>query len=515
MRPYLKDFNKRMDSIAIPYKLAQYCKNNVKTYRKGVISDELFYKLIHYALLYIEDCNIRQKSCQKEDVSAELNEICKELNIEVDAYELASDIINHCCENDGMRIVFDATEEALPPFEIRLIDSVRIFKNGRYEIAYELTAQCLDYIYSSKEIAEIGRVSIDQIKLEKAIKAGNFASARYVADSLVVAIDSQKKQFRSKERIIFSNILSLKVDDILQEINDALEMIKSQRRESQNIKKLLDTANSNVALRSRNDNEIKTAFRDIQYIDNRLNYILGLQMNLITVIQEFAKKYREELTSADFITENASLDIMEDIIKPLVNDLKGTVNPYEILIPLFTLSTDPWFNLDVIFKPQPLLKEVDDTQIEIESQDLDNVVTDDNEEITEYNALYENLFLIILNETVNSPSVSLDCIVKKHPEFSKNLNAAKVVLASLLYEKEVIFDDEGTFRGASEREGFYPEILHTKCRTTLTKKKLIIETDDAVEVELEEMNDNLKMKTILKVPNMYFAIAEVQEETYE
>jgi hypothetical protein len=206
------------------------------------------------------------------------------------------------------------------------------------------------------------------------------------------------------------------------------------------------------------------------------------------------------------MTSQSSIDIMEDIIKPLEMDLKGIVNPLQILIPLFTLSAEPIFNLNTIFQEQTIIKEENMVYTEVETPDIDSAVNENEDEIAAFNEQYEKLFLIILNETVKNSTSTLSNIINKHSVFAKYLSAAKVVLAKLLYENEIVFDDESKFRGADDREGFYPETLHTKCLVSLEGTKLVIETDERDEVYLEDINEQLKIKSTITVPNMYFKI---------
>lgn len=539
MSSYLKDFQKRMNSIGIPYKLAQYCINNGKSYRKNIITDELFFLLIHYVLLYIEDCNIKQKVCTKNHVSDELRKIVQEIGIEVNTYELASDIINHCCENDGNRLLFDTQNTTMHPFEIHLLEGKYELREGRYVTAYELTPQCLDYIYATKEIAELGRVSIEQIKLEKAIKAGNFVEARHNVDSLILAIETQRKSFQMKERMVFTNILSLEVSEVMQDINNALKMIDAQRNDSLSIKKLLE-AQSKVSEQDTvvHQQQVDSAFRDIYYVKDRLNHILGLQMNLISILQDFLAKYKEELVSAEFIAENSSIDIMEDLIRPLEGDLLGIVNPFQVLVPLLHLSKDDPFHLNSIFREQAILKDKEENNIEIETVNIEDSVYDNTEQIMKNNEQYEELFLIILREVDDSmkEQVSLADIVKRNSEFGQHLSATKVVLTSLLYEHEIVFDHRNNFRSTGDMEVFFPEIVYTKSGLNLKNKRLMIETKESEEVSIEEVilqernlqdasiqkrniqevssqnvTNKLSIKSIIKVPNMYFQLKEVEE----
>lgn len=506
MQSYLKDFDKRLTSIAIPYKLAQYSEKNIREYRRS-ISNETFYILIHYVLLFIESRNVRRKSCTKEDIIAEMDSICAQKGINIDTSELVSDIIHHCCENDGNRMFFtsDINEH---PFEIRLITGKYRSHRDNYIADYEITSQGLNYIYATKEIGEIGRVSIEQIKLEKAINAGNFLEAKFNADNLLLAIEAQRKEIEEYKNLVITKIRTIDIKAVIDNVNYTYEIIEMQRNDVQNITKLLNAIQIDKKGSSEFQRRVKAGIKDIFYIEKRVNQILSKQMELIGIVQDFSTTLMKELTNFDFLTDTHALNILDDILEPLTRDVHGTINPLDILYPLFHMNNVECFNLNTIFRKQEVIKEKAKTDVTIEQVDTSEGQVDNEVIVRENNKRYEEIFICILNALGEKEKVSLKELIPKELTLSKDIEATKVVLASLLYEKQVIFDDEAQFNVESGTEVFFPEILHKKSKVYRKGLKLLVEVDNNEEVEVVEYNEVELIKNIIRLPNLYFELKE-------
>lgn len=501
---YLNDFSKRLTSLVIPYKLAQYAENKVKDYRKDSTTSEMFFIMVHFVLLYIEQQNISKKDCTKEDITNELRKICTKFSIEVDCYELTSDIINHCLENNGERQYFDSNQLGLPVFEIRLIKGDNIFKDGKYITRYELTTQGVNYIYFTKEILEFGQVDIEHIKLQKSIKMGNYNQARHNVDSLIIALNNQGKEIEENRRKIISNIFEIDIKAILDDTFRTYEMIKYQRNETGHILELLkEHVSTNQA--SVNSN-IKSALVDIAYVENRIILILGKQLELLQILQEFNRTLNEELIDASFLAEHNNLNILEDIIKPLQNDIKGDINPFLVLRAMFGKSQNEFFDIQKIFEEQAIIGEKPDTDIDIEDVDLPD--KDNSDEIEKRNVMYEKIFVDILNHIDMNNETALSEILKMSDILTEDINCSKVVLTNLIMRGEIVFDDMKSFDAGGDLEYFSPECLHKNSNLTLSGRKLKVYSKDRNdEITIVEKSDGKSLiKNSLRLPNLFFLV---------
>jgi hypothetical protein len=501
---YLSDFSKRLTSLAIPYKLAQYAENKVKDYRKSSITNEMFYNLIHFVLLYIEQQNISKKDCTKEDIANELKLVCSIYNIEVDCYELTRDIINHCLENNGERQYFDSSQLGLPVYEIRLLKGDNIFKDGKYITRYELTPQGVNYIYFTKEILEFGQVDIEHIKLQKSIKMGNYNQARHNVDSLLIALENQRKEIEENRRKIISNIFEIDIKSILDDTYHTYEMIKDQRNETSHILELLkEHVSTNQALVNSN---IKSALVDISYVENKIIVILGKQFELLQTLQEFNKTLNEELIDASFLAVHNNLNILEDIIKPLQNDIIGDINPFLVLRAMFGSSNNEYFDIQKIFEEQAIIGEKPDSDIDVE--DVDFTDTDNSEETEKRNTMYEKIFVDILNHIDMNNETSLSHILKMSDILTEDINCSKVVLTNLIMREEIVFDDMKSFDAGGDLEYFAPECLHKNSNLTLSGRKLRIYSKDRNdEISIVEKSDGKNLiKNSLRLPNLFFLV---------
>jgi len=501
---YINDFSKRLTSLAIPYKLAQYAENKVKDYRKNSITNEMFYILIHFVLLFIEQKNITKMDCTKEDVKNELQTICNKYKIEVDCNELTTDIVNHCCENNGERQYFDSNQFDLPIFEIRLIKGDNIFKDGKYITRYELTPQGVNYIYFTKEVLEFGQVDIENIKLQKSIKMGNYNQARHNVDNLLNALDNQKKEIESNKRKILSNIFEIDIKAILSDIFHTYEMINGQRTETSHILALLK---EHVSTNKMSPNiNILSALKDIAYVEKKITYILNKQFELIETLQDFSKTLNEELIDASFLTERYNLNIMDDIIKPLQNDIKGILNPFLSLQAMFGNTHNELFDIQKIFEEQPIIEEKPDMDIDIEDVELPDKSI--SEEIEKKNEMYEKIFVDILNHLNSDNEISLSDILQKSDILNEDINCTKVVLTNLLVREEIIFDDMQNFDAGGDMEYFGPEFLHKKANFSLPNMRLKVYTKNITDeiTIVEKSDENSIIKNILRLPNLFFVI---------
>ena len=509
MLDYLNGFNSRMSSIAIPYKLTQYCEKNIREYRRGKLSNELFYLYIHYVLLFIESKNIKRQVCTKEDIVQELQKLNKEYQVEIDTYELASDILNHCLENDGARLFFEDNTEQHSPYEIKLISGEYIMRNGSYLTNYIITPQGLNYIYATKEIAEVGRVTIEQIKLEKSIRSGNFVEARINVDGLLLAIQTQRKEIEQHIKMIKMDVLTIKSNDVIREATRTYDLIAQQQDDTKNILDLLK-AYTNTDNAKQQSQKLKKGLQDIHYVEKNINLILTKQMELIGVIQDFFTTLDELLLDASFLSEANELNIMEDIIKPLENDISGIINPLEILFPILHSHKKKHFDINMLFERQLQIKEKEQEYVDVEEVDTDTVEINDEERVSKANELYEQIFVSILDLIPYDREISMKEILTKNPLLSKHILATKVVLASLLYEKEIIFDMECNYQIAGGiTEEFYPGLAYKRSERDYSDLKLCIRTDTTEEIEIEQMNNDTLIKDVIKIPNMYLELKNV------
>lgn len=512
---YLIDFPGRVLSLGIPYKLAQYAEKNVLAYRDKKISSSTFYQIMHFVLLYIEDCAIKSKKCTRDDIVSELEYICEEiLKIEgFDTYrEMTVDIIENCFLGGGRGISFESfngRDNIFSNFKIDLIAEEFVKENGVLESSYTLTPQGFKYIYLTKELEDLSEVEIEQIKLFKAVRDGNLKVAKINIDNLFHKVEIQRKNIEYDKKFILTEIMSVDLEKVSANIATSYELINNQRRENDNILKLIKEYHAmdktkNIALWQKIQNDLE----DMIYIENKLNLILDKQLKLILQLQELGNVLDDTLLDVSFMSVDTKFNIMEDVIKPLEQELSGEFNPFEIVRGLFNFniekkySPSQIFGRHEIFKDKPVEDKYDISYDDYENEEVDTTAVD---KVNRYNKMYEDIFLEILTRVMDKGEITLEEILNETSLFTMDLAATKVVLVTLFNEQDIYFDEGEYTVSLNNWESFDPVFVAKKNGYTVGNKRLLIYRADEEDLIIEE-SGNEDFKNVLKVPNMMFVM---------
>lgn len=277
---FLGDFSARVLSLAIPYKISEYAILNTKDYRKeSDLTPELFFQITHAVILFIESKAVNSKKCSMDDIEEMLEWLCSEkLGLTFNAYrELAVDIVHNVFLNGGRKNYFNSISDnnvELKPYEISLVDEIFIGTGSKAESQFNLTPQGFKYIYLTKELEDLSEVEIDQIKLIKSVKNGNFKGARVNVDNLYHKVEIQRQIIEFNKKSILNQVVFDNVDEILQSVNDSYDLINEQCAETKRILNLIKEfheidKDKNIVMWQKVQNGLK----DIVYIDKKLNSI--------------------------------------------------------------------------------------------------------------------------------------------------------------------------------------------------------------------------------------------------
>lgn len=512
--PFLKDFNARTLSLAVPYSIARYSVDNILSYRDGTdITSEIFYQLVHMVLLFIEDKAVKSEDCTMDDITDMLQDVIQvKLGLEFNAFrDLAVDIIHNVFLNKGKRLYynsFDNASDTLKSFEIDLITEKFSGTGNKATSLYGLTPQGFKYIYLTKELEDLSEVEIDQIKLIKAIKQGNFKSARVNADSLYQKVEIQRQIIEYNKKNILNQVAFENIDDLLKTINESYDLINSQCAETKSILNMIKEfhdidKDTNIVMWQK----VQNGLEDINYIDSKLYSILDKQWKLVIDTSDLIKLLQESLMDVSFMSVDNKFNVFEDIIKPLEQETTGEFNPFSILKGLFTAKIPKKFSLNQVLGYQEIFndeKQTDKYSLEY-AVDLEEEA--DNSEllkIEEFNRMYEELFIIILEKVLKEGIVSLQDIVDEYDIFSKNIPATKVVLVTLFNEKEIYLGVDPYIASVETVENFSPSMIASKYNYNTGKCKFITYRKDKSSIIISSSDEDFA--DIIKVPNMIFTI---------
>lgn len=513
-KEFLDDFSARVLSLAIPYKISEYAILNTKDYRKeSDLTPELFFQITHAVLLFIESKAVDSKKCSMDDIEEMLEWLCTEkLGLTFSAYrELAVDIVHNVFLNGGRKNYFNSISDnsiELKPYEISLVDENFIGTGSKAESQFNLTPQGFKYIYLTKELEDLSEVEIDQIKLIKSVKNGNFKGARVNVDNLCHKVEIQRQIIEFNKKSILNQVVFDNVDEILKSVNDSYDLINEQCAETRRILNLIKEfheidKDKNIVMWQKVQNGLK----DIVYIDSKLNSILGKQLKLVLDVSELIDVLTESLTDISFMSVDKKFNILEDILKPLERETTGEFNPFEIIRGLFNVKENGKMSIHNIFRPQEIFQEQQTTdKYAMEYNDDYDEEVDNSEliKIEKNNKLYELIFIAILERVLKSGSVSLSEILEEESILSENIAATKVVLVTLYNEADIYLDVDEYITSMDKVENFNPSMIANKYKYMVDGCRLLTYKIDEDSVIIS--NSKEEFSEVLKVPNMLFAI---------
>lgn len=513
-KEFLDDFSARVLSLAIPYKISEYAILNTKEYRKDSdLTPELFFQITHAVLLFIESKAINSKKCSMDDIEEMLVWLCTEkLGLKFNAYrELAVDIVHNVFLNSGRKNYFNTISDnsvELKPYEINLVDEIFIGTGSKAESQFNLTPQGFKYIYLTKELEDLSEVEIDQIKLIKSVKNGNFKGARVSVDNLSHKVEIQRQIIEFNKKFILNQVVFDNINEILKTINDSYDLISEQCSETRRILDLIREfheidKDTNIVMWQKVQNGLK----DIMYIDSTLNVILGKQLKLVLDVSELIDVLTESIADISFMSVDKKFNILEDILKPLEQEITGEFNPFEIIRGLFNVKENEHMSIHNIVRPQEIFQDKQITdKYAIDYNDDYNEEVDNSEliNIEKNNKLYELIFIAILEKVLKHGSISLAEIIEEEPILSKNIAATKVVLVTLYNEADIYLDEDRYIASMDKVENFNPSMIANKYNYMVEGCRLLTYKINEDSVIISNSND--EFNEVLRTPNMLFAI---------
>lgn len=369
----LKDFRGRMQSLAPFIHLSRKLSGFQKYNEVDMVS--VGFSVL---LFILENMLIGREECSIDDIAGFLQTILKrsyDINMtQEESREMAFYIRDSISGSGGEVLEFkfknleNNREESIP---IKLIDTsyYEIKKSARYK----LTDQGMELLFKTREIYSEFRINITQMYLKQQIEKGVFSGALQTVNELNLQVRQLRERLENLLLNIRQNVLSIDFEELKILFVRIKEQFESERREFQNIKRILKEQRENIEKISYNDLEEKElkSLEQIKTLTEKLNITTSEHDRLfndkLDILGEYLKTL--ELRLRQGVSEY--IDFEKSIFDVLILKNKSYEALQDILAPLFAnTARNKVFNPFKAFEPQRVKSETEEERetIDIEMQ---------------------------------------------------------------------------------------------------------------------------------------------------
>lgn len=363
---YLEGFSKRMTLVAeIASVIARINKNSEL---EGVIGSENMYNIIFSVLIHIMERTLTDNvKCTLDDIEDFIADILPSYSIHghsVNVRELTRYIIKDIlqCKGQGFNFKIMDYSSGMQSMNVRLI---RDIADDNGNVSYVLDQQGFDLLFRTKEVDELG-FQIEEIRLEKLIKRGNYSEALEQSRQIIRMINEKKIELDLLEKSMRYNISSIsgeEYDRMCRSINAMLGDEYDTMNEIHNtvrmaIERLSQKGNYSDSL----SEELQMARRNIYEIEKNVGAILCSQRELLVKNNRLAGLYSVILKEALISHRSRHFDFEKEILKPLEQYSGDGSEMHDIrkklLMPLMLVQLPSVLDITLFYGQQHLREEV-------------------------------------------------------------------------------------------------------------------------------------------------------------
>ena len=502
---FLKTIEHRISQASIGYRLVNYATLFKKDYRKD-ISNEDFYMLAFYTLMFIDEESIKGNSCTSKSIEAFLKKCCSVKHINIDAAELTLDLLDNCFLFGG---------KADENFDSCLVDkkiayNIISYEHTKGEINYYLSSNCRKWLYSSYEMETLGSISIEGLLARKEFLSGKFENAKkHINQSKILILDKIKDIGKIKNKI-YSDLNNIDPLEFLKEIDKAKNLINEEkvnferfREEVRKVSERKEVEGFNVSTE-----DVIKGYSDIQSILKLLGEVYNLQIELLSELQKIERIYQDELNNFSYLEENHGLNINKDILQKIKNNKNLEINLFDFFSPILGFKIPKFLSLNLLTNEQVLYSDNDEEAIEQDEIEKEELAV--NEYVENTNETYRNLFRIIIENVLIKPCSLKTIYYKNKQVFEENIECLKTIISILLEKQKIDFMPLKFYSPINTQTyNFEPQAIHfyyTYLDKQLTSKRLVIEgLEDKFDIEGTQEDG---MQLILRLNNVNFYLEE-------
>lgn len=453
----ISEHRERMINLKKYYPFFRLCDNSFSQFREGKY-DELDMGYLTMAVLrfFIEENNFREKDVLYQEYHDFMVECLKrdfKVQYSGEEYDEITEYIFDKIKNDGHPFIFeyyDPVDRKKRVSRMKLIESSVKEEN----VWYSITSDAIEFYLDTKEIKDQSKISVQQLLLEKLIKAKNFKGGTEV----IARINNEvsRLQYRKNEVVsllaidVFSGIEAYE-DFVVNGMNWFEEEEKLFIKNMELIQATLERAEQET---EKNEAYYRT-LNDIYQLATQLKIAMNKHSQLLTACTELSVKADEIIRKSKLRKLRNGFDF-RNILSRMIK--KDDLQILQLLItPLFDLNVRKSFNVIAIDDMLTYRPERHETAERVVEEEEKEIIFPDEVEEKRMNHNFVVFMQELLEQLLIKERFSLreftDYLVEKYSEKIYKNSDYYAFLVHLCQKKKYRFDQK------VKQETFLDEIL--------------------------------------------------------
>jgi hypothetical protein len=296
---------------------------------------------------FIEENNFKEKDVTYAEYFEFLKELIRNdfaMELSDEEYREVADFCFDKIKNEGRPfsfVYFDPVERKKRVSRMKIIEST-IRSNTVY---YSISADAVEFYLDTKEIKDESRISVQQLLLEKMIKARNFKGGTEVVERINDEVERLKIKKNEVMQLISKDIFA-GIDAYEEFVDTGMRWFKDEEKLFKKNKDLIQTAFSRMELTGTAGEGYFRTMGEIQELDRQLQLAMSRHAELLKACTDMQKMTDEALQRAKLGRLRAHIDFQSLLNRMIKNDNADIMA--EFLAPLFKPHIPKRFPLEVI-----------------------------------------------------------------------------------------------------------------------------------------------------------------------
>jgi hypothetical protein len=295
---------------------------------------------------FIEENNFKEKDVTYAEYFAFLKELIHNdfaLELSEEEYREVAEFCFDKIRNDGKPfsfVYFDPVERKRRVSRMKIIES-EIYNNTVY---YSISADAVEFYLDTKEIKDESRISVQQLLLEKMIRARNFKGGTEVVERIndeVARLQIKKNEVMQ----ILSKDIFAGIDAYEEFVDTGMRWFKDEEKLFKKNKDLIQTAFSKMELNDAAGEGYFKTMGEIHELDRQLQLAMSRHAELLKACTDMQKMTDEALQRAKLGRLRSHVDFQSMLKRMIKNDNAEVLE--EILAPMFKPHVQKSFPMDM------------------------------------------------------------------------------------------------------------------------------------------------------------------------
>ncbi len=388
MIPYLEGFSKRMELVACIASVL--CRRNRNREIESRFDGNEMDNIIFSVLIHIMERTLTdERKCTLEDIEMFLSDIlpCYQKHLSPEQLrELTRYIVKDILQNKGEGFSFGIMEYMEGKMKNQSVRLIKDMVDDDDEICYVLEKQGFDMLFRSKEVDDELGFQMEEIRLEKLIKKGNYSEASAQSSALIRMLNEKRSEILLFERRLRYDQSSTSGEEFDAIIHSIHAMLHDEYETMQEIRRTLDRAHGQIAaqtaLTEKQTFEIAEAKQHLFCIERNVTTILQKQRQLLSQSSQLGEIYQQILRESLLTHRIHCFDMEKTILQPLEqydeNNRHEISALYAMLMnPLMLPEIPHTLGIDLFYRPQEMREIVQGDDVESTEPLEDNAKVSD------------------------------------------------------------------------------------------------------------------------------------------